>query len=178
MADNHDSLTCPACGGEMEKVFIESMQRHLDVCLKGCGGLFFDNREFEKVDEQHENIDEILNLVSGKSFTDVGNNELRVCSYCGANMAKINNFGVLLDVCYTCGGKFLDNNELEQYRNQFPSENERAKAFHSIFSEAIGKEKSLDMQSIAKQDVDGDKIVYCEPPMNPFKRFIVKLFNR
>ena len=52
MADNKDVLTCPACGKEMEKVFIESMQKHLDVCLNGCGGMFFDNREFEKVDEQ------------------------------------------------------------------------------------------------------------------------------
>ncbi|MBR3604799.1 MAG: zf-TFIIB domain-containing protein, partial [Candidatus Gastranaerophilales bacterium] len=42
MADNKDVLTCPACGKEMEKVFIESMQKHLDVCLKGCGGMFFD----------------------------------------------------------------------------------------------------------------------------------------
>ena len=92
MADNKDILTCPACGKEMEKVFIESMQKHLDICLNGCGGMFFDNREFEKVDEQNENIDEILSLVSGRNFQPVNDKELRACPYCGANMVKTNIF--------------------------------------------------------------------------------------
>lgn len=174
MADNKDVLTCPACGKEMEKVFIESMQKHLDVCLKGCGGMFFDNREFEKVDEQHENVDEILKLVENQTFKSVDDKEIRVCPYCGANMVKSNVFGVLLDTCYTCGGKFLDNHELEQYRNQYPNESERSKVFHSILIEAVKNTDNPDVEIKHPEE----EIIYCEPPMNPFKKFIVKLFNK
>lgn len=171
MADNKDILTCPACGNEMKKIFIESMQKNIDVCLDGCGGMFFDNREFEKIDEQHESVNEILALTENKDFEKVDDKELRICPYCHANMVKTNIFGVLIDSCYTCGGKFLDNNELTQYRNQYPSDVERSKVFNAMLKEAIAKEKpDLEIKNEAE-------IIYSEPPMNPFKRFITNLFK-
>lgn len=201
MADNKDVLTCPACGEEMQKIFFASIQKNIDICMKGCGGMFFDNREFEKVDEQHENIDEVLSLVSGRTFKSVDDKALRICPYCQANMVKTNVFGVLIDTCYTCGGKFLDNNELEQYRNQYPSDSERTKVFNAMFAEKL-KEVMLQDNALKSHltpevmndfmsenaeilnsadksnEAQSEDIVYAEPPMNPLKRFVIKLFNR
>ena len=201
MADNKDILTCPACGEEMQKIFFASIQKNIDICLKGCGGMFFDNREFEKIDEQHENIDEILSLISNRTFKQVDDKELRICPYCHANMVKTNIFGVLIDTCYTCGGKFLDNNELEQYRNQYPSDSERSKVFHAMFGQKLKEviaqssepnsqleiEQANKLQTfvldssnstVESEEVQGEEIVYAEPPMNPLKRLVIKLFNR
>ena len=182
MADNHDCIICPACGKEMDKVFINSMNRNLDMCLNGCGGMFFDNREFEKVDEQNESIDEILSLIENKNFEKVDDTQKRVCSYCGANMVKHNVNGILIDNCYTCGAKFLDNNELIQYRSQYPNDLERSKVFHAMFSVNLKKQIAEDsITELQQQEIPETlptEIVYSVPPMNPFKRFIVNLFNK
>ena len=57
MADNFKTIKCPACQKEMHKIFIPSEGINIDVCLDGCGGIYFDNREFKSFDEQHESID-------------------------------------------------------------------------------------------------------------------------
>ena len=56
MADTLQKIKCPACGREMEKVFIPSEGINLDICTQGCGGIFFDNRELDKFDEKDEDI--------------------------------------------------------------------------------------------------------------------------
>lgn len=52
MADTLKALKCPACGKDMEKVFIPNLGINLDICTDGCGGIYFDNREFERFDEK------------------------------------------------------------------------------------------------------------------------------
>ena len=69
MRDTKEILTCPACGKKMHKVFIKETGFNLDICLDGCGGILFDNREFKYFDEQHENISEILEAIADKEFT-------------------------------------------------------------------------------------------------------------
>ena len=41
MADSHKTLICPACGNEMQKIFIKSKGLNIDICTQGCGGIFF-----------------------------------------------------------------------------------------------------------------------------------------
>ena len=190
MADNKDSLCCPACGEFMKKVFIQSMNKHIDICLNGCGGIFFDNREFEKVDEQHENIDEINALYENKTYTRARESEVRVCPYCGANMVKLNNHGVIIDVCYTCGGKFLDYNELNQYRGQYSSEEERSKVFANTLNEILNTDidnlAENELEELSKMEpvkaptyTDGkmDEIVYSRPPSKGLKSGLVELIR-
>ena len=66
MAKNFDEIKCPACQKVMTKVFVPSAGVNVDICLDGCGGIYFDNREFKKMDEESENIDPILNAIQGK----------------------------------------------------------------------------------------------------------------
>lgn len=118
MSDNKLTINCPACGKEMVKVFDENNGINIDICLNGCGGMLFDNREFEKFDEAHENADEILNAIKDKVFEKVDDSKIRICPICKVPMVKMGagNGGVEIDVCNTCGAKFLDNGELEKVR--------------------------------------------------------------
>ena len=50
MADNLELIECPACGKKMHKIYMPSAGVNLDVCVDGCGCIYFDNREFNKFD--------------------------------------------------------------------------------------------------------------------------------
>ena len=51
-------MKCPACNTTMEEVTVEGIT--VDVCKQGCGGIWFDRFELQKVDEMHESAGEIL----------------------------------------------------------------------------------------------------------------------
>ena len=118
MADNKEELICPACGGAMTKIFAEGTSINIDVCLEGCGGILFDNRELEKCDEQHENASEILEAIAGKEFKNVDSSIPINCPVCGTVMMKVGAGGgsVEIDNCALCGAKFLNNGELQKIR--------------------------------------------------------------
>ncbi len=129
--DNVDEIIqCPACGKDMVKVYFPQQGVNLDICLNGCGGIYFDNRELEKFDESHEDITPLQKLFENKEFKKVDTSEKRICPVCGWTMVK--HFGsakkeIEIDECYGCGGKFLDYSELEKFRAQYNTEEERAK---------------------------------------------------
>lgn len=155
MADNFKELRCPACQKIMTKVFVPSEGVNVDVCLDGCGGIYFDNREFKYFDEQHENIDEILAAIEGKEFAKVDESLPRTCPVCGARMAK--NYAsakkeVQIDECYSCGGKFLDNGELQKIRAQYATEEERSADIMKEVYSTVGVEiKRLQAENAALQ---------------------------
>ena len=64
MADNFNVLKCPACQKEMTKVFVPSEGVNIDICLDGCGGIYFDNKEYYNFDEQKEDVDIIVDEFS------------------------------------------------------------------------------------------------------------------
>lgn len=118
MVDTKEILACPACGKEMTKIYIEGHAINIDICLDGCGGILFDNRELEKFDEANENAQEILETVANKTFASTDESAQRVCPVCGTPMMKMGagSGNVQLDCCAVCGAKFLDNNELQKIR--------------------------------------------------------------
>jgi len=118
MADTLRTVSCPACDKEMKKIFIEEANVNVDMCLDGCGGILFNNRELEKFDEQHENADKIFEAYEGKTFYKTNEDEVRICTICNTPMVKqgAGVGDVKIDVCNTCGAKFLDYGELEKIR--------------------------------------------------------------
>lgn len=143
MADSHQTLRCPACGKEMQKIFIPSQGVNIDICMDGCGGLFFDNRELQMFDEKNENIDDIIQAVENNDFKPVDDSLPRYCPACGAKMVK--NFAsikkeVQIDECYACGGKFLDNGELTKIRTQYETELDRTNDVMKYVYDNVGKE--------------------------------------
>ena len=65
---NIEKINCPACHKEMHKIFISSANINIDICLDGCGGIYFDNREFDSFNETHEDIQEILDVIKNNLF--------------------------------------------------------------------------------------------------------------
>ena len=135
MADTKEIISCPACKAKMDKVFIERVNFHLDIC-KNCGGIFFDNREFKKFDEAHESIAEIEAALEDCKYIKIYSEGVRVCPSCTANMAKVGT-NPTIDECYTCGAKFLDGKELQVYRNECPNEQARSQFFNNLLKDLL-----------------------------------------
>src|SRR5574344_1607517 len=143
MADNFKQLRCPACQKPMTKVFVPKEGVNVDICLDGCGGMYFDNRELTYFDEQSEGIDNILEAIQGKTFEPVDQNNFRSCPVCGARMVK--NFTsdkrhITIDECYSCGGKFLDAGELVSMRAEYDTESARREAVLKQIDSTVGNE--------------------------------------
>jgi len=143
MADTFKNIKCPACQKDMVKVFMPTEGVNLDVCLNGCGGIYFDNRELYHFDEQHEKVDELLEKIKGKFFEKTDENLPRNCPVCGAKMVK--NFAspkqnVQIDECYTCGGKFLDNGELQKIKAEYKTKEERIDDVTQMIYNSMGTE--------------------------------------
>ena len=165
MADNLKNIKCPACQNEMIKVYVPEHGINIDLCVNGCGGIYFDNREFKLFDEQNENIDMIIEAFSNKSFIKVNENLQRVCPVCNQKMHK--NFTsikkeIQIDECYSCGGKFLDNNELEKIRQEYVTEKERVDDVMEYVHRVVGMElESLDKKvDFAKSNRSAMKAMY------------------
>lgn len=143
MADSLKTLKCPACGKDMEKVFIPAEGINLDICTQGCGGIYFDNREFKEFDEKNEDISAILEKISNKSFEKVDTTVNRFCPNCGAKMVKNHSSAqkiIEVDDCYNCGGKFLDNNELIKIRAEYDTEEQRSEDVMQYLYHQVGQD--------------------------------------
>lgn len=166
MADTLKTLICPACGKEMEKVFIPSQGINLDICTQGCGGIYFDNREFDHFDEQHEDISAILEKLANKTFEKIDTTKDRICPNCGAKMVKNSTSihkKIEVDDCYTCGGKFLDNEELLKIREEYKNNAERDADILQYVYNTVGKDLAeIDRKyadSVSKRDL-AQKLFY------------------
>lgn len=121
MSDKVGKINCPACGKQMVEIFMPEQGINLDVCLNGCGGIYFDNREFQHFDTPNQNINELTSAMKDKTFNKVDETVTRICPVCKAKMVKNFTSGtqnVQIDECYSCGGKFLDYGELLKIRNE------------------------------------------------------------
>ena len=118
MTDTMETVNCPACGKIMQKVLVQGGFA-IDVCVDGCGGMFFDNKEIQELNDSENDIAEIKKLLSGKAFVPVDETLVRTCPACGTKMTKTRALGVQIDTCYNCNGIFLDNGEFELVRTHF-----------------------------------------------------------
>jgi len=167
MADTLKKLICPACGKEMEKVFIPSEGINLDICTNGCGGIYFDNREFESFDEKDEDVSTILEKVQDKEFEAVDESKDRICPNCGAKMVKNHSSihkTIQIDECYSCGGKFLDRGELFKIREEYDTVEERDEDILRFVYSKVGCE-------LAEQDRRHSEII-------PHRTGLRKLFYK
>jgi Zn-finger nucleic acid-binding protein len=127
----------------MEKVFIPSEGINIDICTDGCGGIFFDNREFDTFNEIHEDISIIEEKLQNKEFEPVDDKAVRICPACGGQMVKNTskmNGNVVVDDCYLCGGKFLDNGELQKIREEFINDKDRSKSAMAFLYNEVGSD--------------------------------------
>lgn len=142
MADTKFQIKCPACGNMMHKAFIQNKEFYVDICTQGCGGIFFDNRELDEFDEKNDDVTEISEALKFMGYVRTDDSELRVCPACGTNMVKNGAAGgVSIDVCNVCGGKFLDNGELEKIRAAQKENSKIEEAIDTLISDSSTKQR-------------------------------------
>ncbi len=176
MADNDSMIIkCPACGCEMEKVYMPDANVFLDVCVNGCGGIYFDNREFDKFDEPHEDITPLKKVLDNKQFKSVDTTAERICPVCGNIMVKnyaSSRHQVQVDECYHCGGKFLDHGELNFIRSQYTTSKERTEDVIKELKAAVG----MDLENFG--EVYQNNVVLHPQRTSIIKRFVKWLLNK
>lgn len=136
-------MNCPTCNEQLSEVSIEKIQ--LDVCKDGCGGVWFDRFELQKMDEPHEFTDDnLLEIMSAESPINNGQSKKRNCPKC-PDIIMMQHFysvkkEVEVDHCPNCAGYWLDEGELFKIRKQFTTEEEKKQAAVKHFSEMFDQE--------------------------------------
>jgi len=117
-------VNCPACGHALSAHEVGGIT--VDVCRGGCGGVWFDAFELQKVDEAHESADQGLLDVPRDPAVAVDRSERRRCPRCEDVVMMRHHFSVRreveVDCCPACGGYFLDHGELATIRAQFATQ--------------------------------------------------------
>ncbi|MGB1799639.1 MAG: zf-TFIIB domain-containing protein [Gammaproteobacteria bacterium] len=115
-------MKCPACHDPLYRKIISDIE--LDICLDGCGGIWFDQFEFKKFDEPHEFTEEVLELET-QANKEVDHIERRECARCEKQLMLRRFYSpkqqIEIDECAMCGGIWLDYGELGRIRNQYDS---------------------------------------------------------
>jgi uncharacterized protein len=131
-------MNCPACGAELVALGIEGMV--VDVCRGGCGGIWFDNFELDKVDEAHEALG--LALLAAEFNPNARIIEERRTCPKGCEVVLMQHAfspdkPVMVDECPNCGGVWLDGGELAEIRQRTPTAEDRKKAAQEFFDRAF-----------------------------------------
>jgi Zn-finger nucleic acid-binding protein len=135
-------MKCPACPNTLQEVQAGDIK--VDVCRNGCGGIWFDNFEFKKVDEQHESAGDSLLEIEKNPHVVVDRTGKRQCPRC-EDQPMLQHFvsakqEVEVDECPACGGIWLDAGELGAIRDQFATDEERSAAAQEYFQNVFGGE--------------------------------------
>jgi Zn-finger nucleic acid-binding protein len=94
----------------------------VDVCLGGCGGIWFDIFELQKLDDPNEAGGEMLVNVKKQDHLQIDYSQRRNCPRC-LNIVMMRHFysprrRVEVDECPNCGGFWLDAGELALIREE------------------------------------------------------------
>lgn len=136
-------MNCPTCKKKLEKITIEGIE--LDVCKQGCGGVWFDRFELQKMDEPHEFTDEnLIDVLAVESPEGYDPSQKRNCPKCDGIVMMKHFFStkreVEVDHCPQCNGYWLDEGELFKIRHQYQTEEERKQAAMNYFAELFDGE--------------------------------------
>mgnify|MGYP006283352183 CR=1 FL=1 len=133
-------MECTACGKTLTERTVDEIT--VDVCENGCGGIWFDNYELEKVDEKHEAAGEALLDIARDPAVTVDYTAVRYCPKC-PDVRMVKHFvsvkkEIEIDECPACGGIWLDSGELAGIRNQFETDEQRKQAAEKLFDDVFG----------------------------------------
>ena len=111
-------MKCPACFNELTEFRVGDFT--VDVCQGGCGGIWFDAFELQKVDEERETAGEPLLHIQRDERLIVDQSRKRECPRCAGVKLHRHFFSakrrVEVDQCPNCAGYWLDAGELALIR--------------------------------------------------------------
>jgi Zn-finger nucleic acid-binding protein len=108
-------MRCPACGHALTEINLGSVA--VDICEAGCGGIWFDANELNKVEQEHAGAPEKVVDIHADPATRLDPQRARYCPRCLTHKleTRIPRLGsaIEFDCCPHCGGYWLDSGELE-----------------------------------------------------------------
>ena len=111
-------MKCPACFNELTELQVGSLM--VDACQGGCGGIWFDAFELQKVDGERETAGEPLLNIHRDERLIVDQSRKRECPRCAGMKLHRHFFSakrrVEVDQCPNCAGYWLDAGELALIR--------------------------------------------------------------
>jgi len=111
-------MKCPACRNELTPFQVRDLT--VDVCQDGCGGIWFDAFELQKVDEDSETAGQPLLHIRRDQSLVVDASRKRECPRCAGIKLRRHFFSakrrVEVDHCPGCAGYWLDAGELALLR--------------------------------------------------------------
>jgi Zn-finger nucleic acid-binding protein len=111
-------MKCPACFNKLNSLQIGSLT--VDVCQDGCGGIWFDAFELQRVDDPDDQLGNTLLEIKRDPQVTVDLTRKRECPRCENMKLKRHFFSaqrrVEVDECPNCAGYWLDYGELQQVR--------------------------------------------------------------
>ncbi len=111
-------MKCPACNRKLTEIRVGSVA--LDVCQSGCGGVWFDAKELEKLNRAAPVGAEPLAEIARDDSIVLDEARARECVRCRGVKLERKLFslgtGVIMDCCAQCGGVWLDHGELAAIR--------------------------------------------------------------
>ena len=149
-------MKCPACEYRLTQMAVGDIT--VDVCKGGCGGIWFDRFELQRVDEPHESAGEALLDIERNEKSVVNHAKRRKCSKCQDLIMMRHFYSVKMkaevDECPGCAGFWLDVGELAMVRKEFKTEEERRKTAEAYFSEIFDSQLA-EMRSGSKEQIEG-----------------------
>lgn len=113
-------MNCPACFKPLAEIKVGSVK--IDVCEGGCGGIWFDAFELERVEREQHGAGGALVRVKRDPALGVDFSLKRDCPRCDGIKLKRHFFSarrqVEVDQCPNCGGYWLDAGELEKIHEE------------------------------------------------------------
>jgi hypothetical protein len=113
-------MNCPACFKPLAEIKVGSVK--IDVCHGGCGGIWFDAFELERVERAQHGAGGSLVRVTRAPALSVDFSLKRDCPRCDGIKLKRHFFSarrqVEVDQCPNCGGYWLDAGELQKIHEE------------------------------------------------------------
>ncbi len=130
----------------------------VDVCLGGCGGIWFDNFELKKLEDPSEPAGQMLVNVKKSDDLQIDYAKRRNCPRC-LDVIMMRHFfsprrRVEVDECPSCGGYWLDAGELAAIREEHETDPEQQAAVKEyldhLAAEILGPMRQGDPQDAAR----------------------------
>ena len=151
-------MNCPACGNKLNPYPAGSIT--VDVCAGGCGGIWFDAFELQKMDETNESVPPDLLNLKKDAHVQTAATAKRPCPKCEGIVMRRHFFSaqkkVEVDSCPNCGGYWLDAGELAAVRKETEAQKQRKKATET-------KLTRLALQALSKNLVACQEEVQSQP---------------
>jgi uncharacterized protein len=113
-------MKCPACYNALTEMQVGSLV--VDACQGGCGGIWFDGFELQRVDDHVEVAGETLLGIQRDEAVVVDTSRKRECPRCAGVKLHRHFFNarrrVEVDQCPNCNGYWLDAGELAAIREE------------------------------------------------------------